>query len=105
MRSAAGDIASTPLAALRARGGCGIRTDGRARVLYSTDASNPQVQPLGVAFPRDLSEVSQIIAAAADLGLPVLPRGAGTSLAGQAVGAAVVLDLTRQDRKSTRLNS
>ncbi len=99
MRSAAGDTASTALAALRARVGCELRTDRLTRVLYSTDASNHQVQPLGVAFPRDLSEVSQIIAAAADLGLPVLPRGAGTSLAGQAIGAAVVLDLTRHLRR------
>ncbi len=82
--------------------GCEIRTDRLTRVLYSTDASNHQIEPLGVAFPRDLPELAQIIAAAADLGLPVLPRGAGTSLAGQAVGAAVILDLSRHLRRIGR---
>ncbi len=69
--------ASGVLDALRARVGCEIRTDRLSRVLYSSDASNHQIQPLGVAFPRDLPELSHIIAAAADLGLPVLPREQG----------------------------
>jgi len=74
---------------------CELRFDRLTRILYSTDASNHQIEPLGVAFPRDEAEVAEIVAAAAALGIPILPRGAGTSLAGQAVGAGLVLDLSR----------
>jgi FAD/FMN-containing dehydrogenase/Fe-S oxidoreductase len=81
--------------ALKARVGCEIRTDQISRVLYSTDASNHQIEPLGVAFPRDLSEAAQVVAACHELGLPLLPRGAGTSLAGQAVGRGLILDLSK----------
>jgi FAD/FMN-containing dehydrogenase len=71
------------------------RFDLITRTLYATDASNHQIMPLGVAFPRDREEVSSIVAQAAALELPVLPRGAGTSLGGQAVGACLVLDTAR----------
>ena len=53
------------------------------------------IEPLGVVFPRDADEAAAAVAAAAGFGVPVLPRGAGTSLAGQAVGRAVVLDFSR----------
>jgi FAD/FMN-containing dehydrogenase/Fe-S oxidoreductase len=53
------------------------------------------IEPLGVVFPRDAGEAAAAVAAAAGFGVPVLPRGAGTSLAGQAVGRAVVLDFSR----------
>ncbi|HET7010399.1 MAG TPA: FAD-binding and (Fe-S)-binding domain-containing protein [Anaerolineales bacterium] len=69
--------------------------DAYTRALYSTDASNHQVEPLGVAFPRNADEVSAIVTKAHELALPLLPRGSGTSLGGQAVGACVILDLAR----------
>ncbi|MQA97501.1 MAG: FAD-binding protein [Streptosporangiales bacterium] len=53
------------------------------------------IEPLAVAFPRHADDVAAIVAAAGRLGVPVLPRGAGTSLAGQTVGRAVVLDFSR----------
>ena len=53
------------------------------------------IEPLGVVFPRDADEAAAAVATAAGFGVPVLPRGAGTSLAGQAVGRAVVLDFSR----------
>ena len=70
------------------------------------------IEPLGVVFPRDADEAAAAVAAAAGFGVPVLPRGAGTSLAGQAVGRAVVLDFSRHmsqilviDAEARRANS
>ena len=53
------------------------------------------IEPIGVVFPRDAADVAAVVATAADFGVPVLPRGAGTSLAGQTVGQAIVADLSR----------
>ena len=53
------------------------------------------IEPLGVVFPRDGDEAAAVVSAAAEFGVPVLARGAGTSLAGQAVGRAVVMDFSR----------
>jgi FAD/FMN-containing dehydrogenase/Fe-S oxidoreductase len=53
------------------------------------------IEPLGVVFPRDGDEAAAVVATAAGFGVPVLARGAGTSLAGQAVGRAVVMDFSR----------
>ncbi len=57
------------------------------------------IEPVGVVFPRDGDDVAAVVATAADFGVPVLPRGAGTSLAGQTVGHAVVMDLSRHMTK------
>ena len=54
------------------------------------------IEPLGVVFPRDAAEVAAAVSVAADFGVPVLPRGAGTSLAGQTVGRAIVMDFSLQ---------
>ena len=72
-----------------------VRFDEYTRHLYSTDASLYAIEPLGVASPRTADEVVAAIEIAGRFDVPVLPRGAGTSLAGQAVGRAVVLDLSR----------
>jgi FAD/FMN-containing dehydrogenase/Fe-S oxidoreductase len=85
--------------ALQGRLRCELRFDALTRVLYSSDASNHQVEPLGVAFPREEAEVAEVVALAHGLGFPLVPRGAGTSLAGQAVGAGLVLDLSRYLRR------
>jgi FAD/FMN-containing dehydrogenase/Fe-S oxidoreductase len=69
--------------------------DRVTRALYATDASSYQVTPLAVVKPRDRDDVACAMALAARYGLPVLPRGGGSSLAGQAVGAAVVLETTK----------
>jgi FAD/FMN-containing dehydrogenase/Fe-S oxidoreductase len=53
------------------------------------------IEPLGVVFPRDGDEAAAVVSTAAEFGVPVLARGAGTSLAGQAVGRAVVMDFSR----------
>ena len=62
------------------------------RRLYATDASLYQIDPLGVVIPRTVEDVAQTVRIAADLGVPVLPRGAATSLSGQTIGAAIVID-------------
>jgi FAD/FMN-containing dehydrogenase/Fe-S oxidoreductase len=72
-----------------------VRFDSYSRQLYATDASAYEVTPIGVVFPADTEDVSAVMAYCAERGIPVLPRGGGTSLAGQAVNEAVVLDFTR----------
>jgi FAD/FMN-containing dehydrogenase/Fe-S oxidoreductase len=72
-----------------------VRFDTLARVLYSTDASNHQVEPLGVVFPKVEDDLVAIMQVAAEMGLPILARGAGTSLAGQAIGRALIVDCSR----------
>src|SRR6185437_14632459 len=72
-----------------------VAFDDYTRHLFSRDASMYAIRPLGVAFPRDGDDVAAAITAAASLGVPVIPRGAGTSLAGQTIGSGLVLDLSR----------
>jgi FAD/FMN-containing dehydrogenase/Fe-S oxidoreductase len=72
-----------------------VRFDSYSRELYATDASAYEVTPIGVVFPTDTDDVSAVMAYCAEREIPVLPRGGGTSLAGQAVNEAVVLDFTR----------
>ena len=72
-----------------------VAFDDYTRHLFSRDASMYSITPLGVAFPRHADDVAAAVAAAATLGVPVVPRGAGTSLAGQTVGPGLVLDMSR----------
>ncbi len=71
-----------------------VRFDEYSRQLYATDASAYEVTPVGVVFPRSTDDVAAVVDYCADREIPVLPRGGGTSLAGQATNEAVVLDLT-----------
>ncbi|MET9961933.1 FAD-binding and (Fe-S)-binding domain-containing protein [Streptomyces sp. NPDC006326] len=66
-----------------------------ARALVTMDASNYRRVPLGVVRPRDAEDVAAALRVCAGAGVPVVPRGGGTSIAGQATGVGVVLDLTR----------
>ncbi|ARS90841.1 FAD-binding and (Fe-S)-binding domain-containing protein [Natrarchaeobaculum aegyptiacum] len=73
-----------------------VRFDEYTRVLYATDGSIYSAQPAGVVFPRDVDDVQAAVRVASAHDVPVLPRGAGSSLAGQAVGpGCVVLDLSK----------
>src|SRR5262245_45534101 len=72
-----------------------VRFDAYTRHLFSTDASMYAIEPLGVVFPKDADDVLAAVEVATRLGAPVLPRGGGTSLGGQTVGRAVVLDFSR----------
>lgn len=75
-----------------------VRFDRYTRTLYSTDASIYQIEPIGVVIPRHVGDVEETVKLAAREGAPVLPRGGGTSLAGQAVGEAVILDFSKYMR-------
>ena len=72
-----------------------LRTDPVSRVLYSTDASIYQIEPLGVFFPKHSEEISDFMEAANEFDVPLLPRGAGSSLAGQAIGPGFIIDCSR----------
>jgi FAD/FMN-containing dehydrogenase/Fe-S oxidoreductase len=69
--------------------------DSGSRALYAADASNYRQLPIGVIFPRDAADVEATLTACRATGAAVLPRGAGTSLAGQCVNVAVVIDYSR----------
>ena len=81
--------------ALRRVVGGEVRFDSYTRYLFSRDASMYTIEPIGVVFPREAADVAAVLTTAAEFGVPVLPRGAGTSLAGQTVGQAIVMDLSR----------
>ncbi|MGH7265371.1 MAG: FAD-binding and (Fe-S)-binding domain-containing protein [Candidatus Rokuibacteriota bacterium] len=72
-----------------------VRFDPMTRLLYATDASMYQAEPIGVVMPRSAADVHAVLALAHRYNVPVLPRGGGTSLAGQTVNHAVVLDFSR----------
>jgi FAD/FMN-containing dehydrogenase len=72
-----------------------IRVDQATRILYSTDASIYQIEPLGVAIPRTQGDLQAAVELAAKHKTAILPRGAGTSLAGQAIGNALILECSR----------
>ncbi|MEV6161296.1 FAD-binding and (Fe-S)-binding domain-containing protein [Streptomyces sp. NPDC052052] len=75
-----------------------------ARALTTMDASNYRRVPLGVVAPRDADDVAAALTVCREHAVPVVPRGGGTSIAGQATGTGVVLDLTRHLRKIVRLD-
>ena len=81
-----------------------IRLDKYSRLLYSTDASIYQVMPLAVLIPRTMEDVHAAVALAAELGVPLLPRTSGSSLAGQAVNRAVIIDFTRHLNRILEVN-
>jgi FAD/FMN-containing dehydrogenase/Fe-S oxidoreductase len=83
------------VADLRARVDGDVRFDTYSRQLYATDASAYEQTPIGVVFPESTDDVAAAVSYCAGREIPVLPRGGGTSLAGQAVNEAVVLDFTR----------
>ena len=72
-----------------------LRADQYSRMLYSTDASIYQKMPLAVLIPRSVDDVQAAVELAARHRVPVLPRASGSSLAGQAVNEALVIDSTR----------
>ena len=72
-----------------------VRFDAAARTLYATDASPYEIKPYGVVLPKSVDDIRHTLEVARRYGLPVLPRGGGTSLAGQTVGAAIVVDVSK----------
>ncbi len=87
---------TTPLAdRLRRETQAEIHDDRGTRGVYSTDASLYEIQPQCVVVPRSARDVVGVVAVAADLGIPIIPRGGGTSLSGQTVGEGIVIDFSK----------
>ena len=82
-----------------------VRFDEMTRALYSTDASIYEIQPIGVVIPRSDEDVIAVVEAANRYGVPLLPRGGGTSLAGQTVCAALVVDFSKYMRNVVEVNA
>ena len=82
-----------------------VRFDKMTRVLYSTDSSIYQIEPIGVVIPRTADDVVAVIEVANRYQVPVLPRGGGTSLAGQTVGHAIVIDFSKYMRGVLEVNA
>ncbi|MEU7034834.1 FAD-binding and (Fe-S)-binding domain-containing protein [Streptomyces sp. NPDC046237] len=85
-------------AALRAAVAGDVDFGTTARALMTMDASNYRRVPVGVVAPRDADDVAAVLSVCRARGVPVVARGGGTSIAGQATGTGVVLDLTRHLR-------
>lgn len=72
-----------------------VSFDPAMRGLYATDASLYQVEPIGVVVPRTADDVAATVKIAAEERVPIVPRGAATSLSGQTVGAAIIIDFSK----------
>lgn len=81
-----------------------VLIDAGSRALYATDASNYRQVPLGVVIPRSIDDVIVAVKVSCRYDLPILPRGGGTSLAGQCCNAAVVIDFTKHLTRIWDLN-
>ena len=81
-----------------------VRFDAKARALYATDASPYRIPPVGVVVPLDEDDVRAAVRVAAAHEVPLLPRGGGTSLAGQTVGEALVIDMSKHLTKVLEVN-
>ncbi len=81
-----------------------LQTDELAKMLYATDASVYRRVPLAVAFPKDVADIQQLIAFASEHGVGLIPRAAGTSLAGQCVGEGIVVDVSKHFTRILELN-
>jgi FAD/FMN-containing dehydrogenase/Fe-S oxidoreductase len=72
-----------------------VHFDAGMRGLYATDASLYQIEPLGVVVPRTAGDVITTVSIAAEEHVPIVPRGAATSLSGQTIGAAIIIDFSK----------
>jgi len=82
-----------------------VRFDPYARAMYSTDAGIYKMEPVGVVTPRSADDVAATIEIASRRGVPVLPRGAGTSQPGQSVNHAVVIDFPTHLHRVLEVNA
>lgn len=82
-----------------------VRADEISRTLYSTDASIYQVKPYAVLIPRSVEDIQTAVRLAGKYHIPLLPRGGGTSLAGQTVNEALVIDTTPHLNRILEVNA
>ena len=81
-----------------------IRLDFHNRLLYATDASLYQVEPLGVVIPANIPDGVRAVRTCFEHNIAMLPRGGGTSLAGQCTNQAIVIDWSNRCRAYSDLN-
>lgn len=81
-----------------------VKFDKISKTLYSTDASNYQIDPVGVVIPKSEEDIANTLEIASKFEVPILPRGSGSSLAGQAVGHALVVDLSKHLNQVLEVN-
>src|SRR5579864_742488 len=98
------DRAQTLAAELRAAVTGEVRFDDGTRALYAVDGSNYRQTPIGVVIPRSIEDVIQTVALARKHGAPLLPRGGGTSLAGQSCNVAVIIDFSKYLNQILEIN-
>src|SRR5688572_4078212 len=101
---AAASMAGALEAALRKRVEGEVDFGAGARALYATDASNYRQTPVGVVWPRTTNDVIDTVRLCHEHRVPILPRGGGTSLAGQCCNVAVVVDMSRHLRGIHRID-
>ena len=82
-----------------------FQSDELYRSIYATDASVYRKKPLAVAFPKNESDLGKLIAFAKKNKISLVPRTAGTSLAGQCVGPGIIVDVSRYFTKILELNT
>ncbi len=104
LRGMATTLATDLIGELRAAVRGEVDGSTRRRAEYSTDASNYRVVPQVVVFPQDVDDVLAALAVARAAGVPLTSRGAGTSVAGNAVGPGVVLDFSRHVNRIVSLD-
>ena len=92
------DLTGAQKRALEASG-CEVRTDMLTCCLYAVDASIYRVEPAAVAFPRSAVEAANVLRVAAENGVEITPRGAGTGLVGGALGSGLVVDFARYNSR------
>ena len=81
-----------------------VRFDRFTKILYSTDASIYQIEPIGVVIPKHRDDVEAVVKFATRHKTPILPRGGATSLSGQTVGAAIHIDVAKYMHRILELN-
>lgn len=72
-----------------------VRFDAATRAIYASEASNYRQLPIGIVIPKTVDDIVTAVRLCREAGIPILPRGAGTSMCGQAVNAAVVIDASK----------
>nr|NIV97117.1 FAD-binding protein [candidate division KSB1 bacterium] len=82
-----------------------VRFDRYSRILYSTDASIYEIEPLGVVIPKTAEDVQATVELADNHGIPIVPRGGGTSLVGQSIGAGIVIDFSKYMHQVLEVNA
>src|SRR5712692_1286899 len=90
---------------LRGRVAGEVRFDQISRALYSTDASIYQIEPVGVVIPKGADDIQAVIELGAKYKTPVLVRGGGTSLSGQSVGEAILMDCSKYFNRILEVNA